>query len=281
VATFTDLFPPWLLVVIAILSIQIGAGIAKGLFDTAGPAGVVFLRTLFGGLIFVALWRPRVRGYRPRDYALVAICAATIATMMLTFYAAIDRIPLGVAVAIAFVGPLGVSVAMSRRAVDLAWVALAGIGILLLSPLTNADLDPVGVLLMLISALGWAVFILISRPVGRTFRHHDGLALSMCLAAVFVAPFGAAGALNVLRDPALLPLGIVVGLLSSAIPFALEFAALQKLPARAYGLLISLEPVIAALVGLVALQEGLEPRVVVGILLVTLAAAANARSGQA
>ena len=270
--------PPWLLVLVAVLSVQFGAAVAKQLFAITGPGGVVFLRTSLASVMFFALWRPKVRGYQPRDYLLIIIYGITIAAMMLSFYAAIDRIPLGITVAIAFAGPLTIAVVGSRRRSDLLWVVLAAVGIVLLSPLTNAALDLLGLVLAFVSALTWAIFILLSGRVSRAFPASAGLAIGMSIAALVSIPFGLVGAVSVLASPALIALGVVVAVLSSAVPFGLEFEALKRLPPPVYGLLTSLEPVVATVIGFIVLHETLGTREIAGIAMVTLAAAATARA---
>jgi inner membrane transporter RhtA len=270
--------PPWLLVVTAIVSVQVGAAFAKGLFDAAGSSGVVFLRTFLGGLILVALVRPRLRGHGAAAYRFMIVYGVTIAVNMLTFYAAIDRIPLGVAVAIAFCGPLSLSVIGSRRALDLLWVVLAVIGILLLSPITDSAVDPLGVGLAFVCAGAWATFILVTKRAGSLLPGNTMLAFAMCLAAFASAPFGLVGAFGVLAQPSLIGLALLVALLSSVVPFVLEFTALRHLSPRVFGLLMSLEPAVAALVGWALLGETLGREAWIGIALVTTAAAATARS---
>jgi inner membrane transporter RhtA len=274
----TAAIPPWLFILFAVLSTQFGAAVAKQLFDTVGTNGVVFLRTLISGIAFFLLWRPQVRGYRKQDYIIITAYGVTIAEMMLTFYAAINRIPLGIAVTIAFAGPLGVAVIGSRRLIDVAWVAVAAVGILLLTPLTASTLDLVGLFMALLSAIGWAVFILLSRRVTERFHENAGLTIAMCIAAVASLPFGLGGAVNALASMPLLALSVAVALLSSTIPFALEFQALKQVSARVYGLLVSLEPVVATIMGLIVLGEALGVREIAGIALVTIAAAATTRS---
>lgn len=272
------LIPPWMLVIIAVLSVQIGAATAKGLFDTVGPSGVVFLRTLLSGLMFLAIWRPSLWGYNRQAYVYIILYGISIASMMLSFYAAIDRIPLGITVAIAFAGPLGVAIFSSRRLLDLLWVALAAAGILLLSPITDVKLDPLGMLLALLSALLWAIYILLTKQVNQVVPGSATLALAMGVAALFSLPFGISGAINLLSNPSQIVLALVVALLSSAIPFWLEFRALKSLSPRVFGLLVSLEPVVAVIIGFVILQETLGLRELIGIGLVTMAAVATTRS---
>lgn len=272
--------PPWALVVGAVLSVQVGAALAKQLFDTGGPGGVVFLRTLFGGAMFYALWRPRLRGHSRQAYLHIAAYGFVIAMMMLAFYASIERIPLGISVAISFAGPLGVAVIGSRRVTDLLWVALAAVGVLLLSPFTNAALDPLGMVYCFFSAALWAVYILLSRRVIRVVDNNTALTFSMCAAAVFALPFGAGGAAHILIDPALALKGVVVALLSSAVPFALEFQALKSLSARSFGLLVSIEPVVATVIGFLWLREAISLPEIIGIGLVMGAVIATARGAK-
>lgn len=274
----TGAVSPWLLVVIAIISVQIGAAVAKQLFEVAGPAGVVFIRTSLTGLIFIALWRPNLRSLSRRDLIDMVLYGINIAVMMLSFYAAIERIPLGIAVAISFAGPLALAVFGSRRRVDIFWALLAGVGILMLTPITNGNIDPVGILLSFVSAASWATYVLLGKRVCNVMDGNSVLAMSILIAALVVMPFGIVGASKVLAEPSLILLSIFVALLSSAIPFWLEFEALRHLPPRVFGLLLSIEPVAATVVGFILLQEALGPREVIGILLVTIAAAATARS---
>ncbi|MFN8447983.1 MAG: EamA family transporter [Anaerolineae bacterium] len=272
-------FPqPWMLVIIAVVSVQLGAAVAKQLFDAIGFGGVVFLRTFFGGLIFMLFVRPRLRGYSRRVYGYIVIYGITITANMLSFYAAIERIPLGVAVAVAFIGPLGVAVLGSRRASDLVWVALAAVGILLLSPFTDVTLDLAGLLLAVVCGLVWGLYIVVTKRVGSLLPGNTMLALSMCVAALVAAPTGAVSAVGVLASPQLLLTGIVVALLSSVIPFWLEFRALKSLAPGTFGLLVSLEPVAASVMGWLVLHEELGLTKMVGIGLVTLAAIATARA---
>lgn len=269
--------PPWSLVVFGIISVQIGAAFAKGLFEVSGTAGAVFIRTLVAALLFMVIWRPRWRGHSRIVYLYMGVYGAVIAANMLLFYAAISRIPLGVTTAIAFAGPLLVAVLGSRKPMDFVWVALAGVGIILLTPLSNVALDSFGVLLAFITAASWALYIVLTKRVSGLLVGHTTLALSMCMAALVALPFGGVGAAKVLADPGLIVLGLLVALMSSAIPFALDFTAMKRLSSRVFGLLASVEPVAAAVIGLVVLHETLGLREVIGIGLVTVAAIATTR----
>lgn len=269
--------PPWLLVMFAIVSVQIGAAFAKGLFAVSGTGGAVFIRTFIGALVFTLIWRPRWRGYSRRVYLYIGLYGAVIAGNMLLFYASISRIPLGVAVAIAFAGPLLVAVLGSRKPMDFVWVALAAMGIILLSPLTNEALDPLGVVIAFMTAGAWALYILLTKRVSGLMEGHAALALSMGVAALVALPFGGLGAAKVLADPQLIVMALVVALLSSVIPFALDFTAIKRLSSRVFGLLASVEPVAATLIGLIVLHETLEVQDMIGIGLVTVAAIATTR----
>lgn len=282
--------PAPVLVLGAVASVQFGASLAKGLFDDVGPGGTVFLRVLFAALVLAALWRPRVRGLRRSELALVVAFGVSLAGMNLLFYEALHRIPLGVAVTLEFVGPLGVAVAGSRRALDLVWVALAAAGILLLVPLDSGDgvladfgaggTDVVGVLFALSAGAFWAAYILLAARAGEAFPGGRGLALAMIVAAVVLVPVGVAQGGSDLLALHVLALGAGVAMLSSAIPYSLELEALRRLPAHVFGVLMSLEPGMAALAGLIVLGEVLNAREIVAIGLVVAASAGAARSAR-
>ena len=266
-----------LLVLLAIASVQIGSALAKGLFDEIGPGGTVFLRLLFAALVLMAIWRPSPRGRSRNDLVLVVVFGLVLACMNLSFYSALDRIPLGAAVTFEFVGPLGVAVAGSRRPLDLVWVALAAAGILLLSDLGPGGLDALGIALALLAGAFWAAYILLSARVGQRFEGADGLALAMVVGTAVLVPVGVADAGGDLLVPWILAAGVAVAVLSSAIPYALEMEALRSMPTGVFGVLMSLEPGMAALAGYVLLGEGLAAREIVAILLVVAASAGASR----
>ena len=274
--------PPTSLVLLSIFSVQLGAAVAKGLFDQLGPGGTVFLRVGFAALVLLLLWRPSVRGYSGRDYLVAILFGLALAAMNFTLYQALDRIPLGVAVTLEFVGPLGVAVAGSRRMLDLLWVVLAAAGIVLLAPLDvlgEMDLDPVGVALALLAGLFWASYILLSARTGSTFPGGTGLVIALCISTAALVPVGIVDGGAALLDPGLLLAGFAVAVLSSAVPFSLELEALRRLPARVFGVLMSLEPAVAALVGFVILGERLGLRALAAVLFVTVAAVGASRFG--
>ncbi|HKH12904.1 MAG TPA: EamA family transporter [Rubrobacter sp.] len=268
--------PPTGLVLLSIGSVQFGAAIAKGLFDSVGPGGTVLVRILLSTLILMVLWRPKLGGYARGDYGLAVVFGLALAAMNLSLYLAIDRIPLGVAVTLEFVGPLGVAVAGSRRLLDGLWAVLAAAGVLLLAPLDvlgTTNLDPIGVMFALLAGAFWASYILLSARVGGAFPGGTGLVISLCVGTVVLLPVGITSAGFALLDPKLLLLGLGVAVLSSAVPYSLELSALRTLPTRVFGVLMSLEPAVAALVGFLILGELLDRRAVAAMLLVTTAAA--------
>ncbi|HEU0024201.1 MAG TPA: EamA family transporter [Thermoleophilaceae bacterium] len=268
--------PAPVLVLVAIASVQLGGALGKTLFDDVGPAGAVLLRVVLAAAVLAAAWRPRPRELDRADLWWIAAFGVSLAGMNLAFYAAIDRIPLGVAVTFEFVGPLGVAVAGSRRALDVLWVGLAAGGVLLLSDFGSSDLDGTGVALALLAGAFWAAYILLSVRVGQRFEGGDGLALAMVVAAVLLVPVGVSDGGADLLVPGVLALGLAVAMLSSVIPYSLELEALRRLPAGVFGVLMSLEPAMAALAGYVVLGEELAARELLAVVLVVTASAGAA-----
>ena len=262
------------MVLVAILSVQLGAAAATSLFDEVGPAGTVFYRMLFAALVLAAIWRPRRADMRGRpDRMLVLAFGFLLAAMNYSFYEALDRIPLGVTVTLEFVGPLGVALWTSRRRLDVFWVALAAAGVLLLAGPGGSTLDVLGVVLALVAGGFWGAYILVSSRVGATFEGGIGLALAMIVAAALMAAPGIAVGGSDLLDLRIVAVGFAVAMLSSLIPYSLELEALRRLPVGVFGVLMSLEPGVAALVGLVALGQGLSAAEAAGIALVVAASA--------
>ena len=258
-------------------SVQFGGAFAKTLFDEVGPGGTVLLRVVFAAVILAALWRPGLAGRSAEEWRLIVAYGFVLVAMNLSFYEALDRIPLGIAVTFEFVGPLGVAIAGSRRALDLVWVGLAAAGILLLSNFGTADLDGLGVALALIAGGFWAAYILLAARVGRRLPGGQGLALAMAVGAVMVAPFGLADAGGDIFSAEVLAVGLAVAILSSAIPYTLELEALRRLPEGVFGVLMSLEPAAAALAGFIVLGEDLAAQELIAIALVVTASAGAAR----
>jgi inner membrane transporter RhtA len=258
------------LVLGAIASVQIGAAIATRLFPDIGPAGTVFLRLALSALLVGALARPRLAGRRRADLGVALAYGTTLAAMNATFYEALDRIPLGVAVTVEFVGPLGVAIWGSRRARDVLWAVLAAAGVVLLTSGGSGSLDLAGVGLAAVAGVFWAAYILLAQRVGAAFPGATGLAVALIVGTVVVAPFGLVAAGGRLLHPGILGRGAGVALLSSAVPYSLELFALRRMRAAVFGVLMSVEPAMAAMSGLVFLGQHLHLRewVAVGAVMV-------------
>jgi inner membrane transporter RhtA len=272
------------LVLVAVSSTQLGSAFARTLFDDAGPGGTVLMRIAFAALVLVLLARPTFRGHERRRFGLALAFGFSLAAMNLAFYEAIDRIPLGIAVTIEFAGPLGVAVVGSRRARDFLWVVLAALGILLLvysSDGGEGGSDVLGLTLALVAGVCWAAYIVLSARVGRTFPGGGGLSLAMAFAALLVLPVGIADGGSALVRPEIIASGFGVAMLASALPYSLELEALRRLPQHVFGVLMSIEPAVAALAGLVVLGQELGARQLLGIALVVFASAGAASTSMA
>lgn len=272
--------PSPILVLSSMISIQIGAAIAVQLFPSVGTAGVVLMRVGFAAVILNILWRPRW-DFADRNAIWTAVLfGLSLAAMNYLFYLAIDRIPLGLAVTIEFVGPLGVAVAGSRRILDIVWVLLAAAGIILLSPWTGSKIDPIGIFFVLGAGLFWAVYIILSARIGKVYPGGSGLALAMMVGGIALLPFGIILSGPRLLDPIHILSGIGIAILSSAIPYSLDVEALRRIPTHIFGILMSLEPAVASLAGFLLLGESLEVRGIVALVLVTIATIGSTVFGQ-
>ncbi|MET9627039.1 EamA family transporter [Lentzea sp. NPDC006480] len=270
--------PPTALVLLGIVSVQVGAAVAKQLFTVAGAAGTVTLRLVVAALVLVVIWRPSLRLDR-RTLAVVVTYGVVLAGMNLCFYAALARIPLGAAVTIEFLGPLAVSVFGSRRWLDGLWVLLAGTGVVLLTRV-QGGLALSGVLFALAAGALWAAYILVTARLGSQTSDGKGLALAMVVGAVIALPFGITSAGTAMLDPVVLAAGFAVALMSSVIPYSLELEALRRMPPRVFGILMSMEPAVAALAGLVLLGEELKPAQWVAVCCVVIASVGATRSAR-
>jgi inner membrane transporter RhtA len=262
-------------------SIQLGAALSKPLFHRVGPAGTVWLRLVFAGIILLAFARPRIRAHSRQDIVLAVALGAVSGLMTLAFFEAIARIPLGIAVAVEFLGPLSVALAGSRRVLDGVWLVLAGAGIALLTlghPV-NGSLSGLGVGFALLAAIGWGTYILLTQAVGRRWPGMEGLAVSLSVSAIVTAPFGLAGGPSRFADGGLLISALGLALLLPLAPYALELAALRRLAARSFGVLMSLEPAIGAVFGFVILGQGLAGAGIVAVALVVIASLGATLSG--
>jgi inner membrane transporter RhtA len=270
-----------LLVLGSVVSVQVGAAVAKGLFPAVGAAGAVLLRLTVAATVLAVVTRPRLSRIS-RSALLPAVAfGGVIGVMNLTFYLSLTRLPLGPAVTFEFMGPLLLAVVRSRRPSDIAWAAVAGLGVVAVAWTRGGaaeSLDPVGVLLALGAGALWAGYIVLSKRVGRSLPGLTGLSIALVVAAVLIAPVGLVTAGSALVSPQTLAMGLAVGLLSAAVPWALEMHALRRLPARRFSVMQSLQPVAAAVVGFVVLGEALSHDQVAGIAMVCLASAATALS---
>lgn len=252
-------FIPFLAVLGAVTALGLGTSWAKhALFPAIGAQGTTALRVGLSALLLLLIWRPWRRALQPGDWRFVGLYGATLGLMNLSFYMALRTIPFGLAVAIEFAGPLTVAVLSSRRALDFVWVALAAVGLSLLLPwgLGDSALDPVGVLWALAAAACWGLYIVFGKRLGHLHAGHS-VALGLSVAALVVLPVGVWHAGTALLSPGVLLVGLGVAAISSAIPISLEMVALKRLPKQAFGIMISMEPAVAALLALVLLGERL------------------------
>lgn len=260
------------LLVVGMIATQIGASMAKGLFPLVGATGATALRLTLAAIILSVLFRPWRYRLDRAQWRAVLLYGGSMGTMNLLFYSALATIPLGIAVAIEFIGPLAVALAGSRKPVDFLWVGLAVLGLLVLLPIgqISGDLDPVGIMLAFGAGACWAAYIVFGQRASTGGGAHTA-ALGVSLAALIILPLGIASAGTALIQPAILPMALGVALLSSAIPYAIDMLVLPHLPARTYGILMSAEPALAAMSGFVILSEHLSLLQTAGIVAIVLA----------
>ncbi len=256
---------------------QAGAALAKSLFDELGPPGVVLLRLFFGAVAVWALRSPRLRTRSQTELLAAVALGVVLACMNLAFYESLQRLPLGVAVTVEFIGPLAVAVIGSRRPIDLLWVALAAAGVALLAESPGDDVSTLGLFFAALAGVFWAIYIVVGTWAGRVWHGTEALAPALAIGTILALPSGLESGGTDLGDPRLLAAGLGVGLLSSAVPYTLELEAMRRLPPHVFGVLLSLEPAVAAIVGLVFLDEHLQLRAVLAIALVVVASAGAAR----
>jgi len=246
------------LVVGSCLSLPFGAAVAAQLFPVLGPWGVTSLRVAIAALLLLVIVRPRPRRWTRQQWLAAVLFGVSLAAMNGFFYAAIDRIPLGPAVAIEFLGPLVLAAVLTRRVADAVWVgvALVGMALLGIDGMIGAEpLDPLGLLFILVAAGFWIMYIRMSARVGALIPGHGGLSIGLLVAAVLLLPVGVPASVTVAGAPDLLLLAAVTAVLSSVIPYTFELAALRRLPQRVFGVLLSLEPAFATLAGWMILGQ--------------------------
>lgn len=267
--------PPVPAVLLAIISVQCGAAIAKMLFPAIGAAGTASMRIGISALILLLAYRPNFKTITAKQWKAVIPYGLALGAMNLIFYIAIARIPVGLAVTLEFVGPLLLAITGSKRLVDYCWVLLATIGILLIAPWTNDRLDPVGIICALLAGAFWSAYIVLGGKVSKIMNDGDAVTIGMLFAALLVLPFGfLESGLNNLT-PKLFGMGIALALLSSAIPFTLEMKALGKLPPRTFSILMSLEPAAASICAFIFLKESLNFYEILAVVCVVIASAGS------
>lgn len=267
------------LVIGSCLSLPFGAAVAAQLFPALGPWGVTSLRVAIAALLLVVIVRPKPRKWTRSQWLAAVLFGVALAVMNGFFYAAIDRLPLGPAVAIEFLGPLVLAAALTRRLADAVWVGVALFGMLVLGidGLMGAEpLDPLGVLFILIAAGCWAMYIRMGARVGALIPGSSGLAVGLAVAAVLLIPVGIPVVATVAIDPQLLVLAAVTAVLSSVIPYSFELAALRRLPQRVFGVLLSLEPAFATLAGWLILGQDATALRMLAVALVVIASVGTA-----
>jgi inner membrane transporter RhtA len=265
------------LVVVGILSVQLGAGIAKNLFDDAAPTTLVWLRLATSAVVLAAVVRPSLRGRTAADWRVAVTFGITLGTMNWAIYQSFARIPLGIAVTIEFLGPLALAVAGSRRTRDLAWAFLAAIGVVLLG-LERGHLTWAGVGFALLAAASWAAYILLAASTGRRWAGLEGLTVASVVAAVLLTPFLVTWSGHGLGSPRVLLVGALVGLLSSVVPYSCEITALRTIRLSVFGILMSIEPGAAALAGIVVVHEYLSAAQWLALVCVVVASVGATRS---
>ncbi|OXB25540.1 EamA family transporter [Flavobacterium tructae] len=267
--------PPVYAVLLAIISVQCGAAIAKSLFPTIGAAGTASLRIGISAVILLLAYRPNLKAVTPKQWRIVLPYGLTLGAMNLVFYSAIERIPIGLAVTLEFIGPLLVAIVGSKRLLDYCWVVLAALGIVLIAPWSNDQIDPIGVLFALFAGALWAAYIVLGGKVSKIMHGGEAVATGMLFGAILILPFGIYenGLINL--TPKLFGMGVALALLSSAIPFTLEMKALGQLPPRTFSILMSLEPAAAAICAFIFLQEHLNFYEILAVICVVIASAGS------
>lgn len=267
--------PPVPAVLLAIISVQCGAAIAKTLFPAIGAAGTASLRIGISAIILLLAYRPNLKQITPSQWKIVVPYGLTLGAMNLIFYLAIERIPIGLAVTLEFIGPLLLAIIGSKRLIDYCWVLLAAVGIVLIAPWSNDRVDLLGVFYALLAGALWAAYIILGGKVSKIMHDGQAVATGMLFAAVLILPFGfyENGLANL--TPKFLGMGAALALLSSAIPFTLEMKALGQLPPRTFSILMSLEPAAATICAFIFLQENLNFYEILAVVCVVIASAGS------
>ena len=267
--------PPIYAVLLAIISVQCGAAIAKTLFPAIGAAGTASIRIGLSAIILLLAYRPNLKKITPQQWKIVIPYGLCLGAMNLIFYLAIERISIGLAVTLEFIGPLLVAIIGSKRLIDYCWVLLAGIGIALIAPWTNDHIDSLGVLFALLAGGLWASYIVLGGKISKIMKDGDAVSTGMLFAALLILPFGFYENGLAHLTPKLFGMGIALAFLSSAIPFTLEMKALGQLPPRTFSILMSLEPAAASVCAFIFLQESLNFYEILAVICVVVASAGS------
>lgn len=265
--------PPIPAVITAIISVQCGAAIAKGLFPEIGAAATASLRIGLSAVILLITFRPNLSKLNAKQWKYVLLYGSTLGLMNLIFYLAIERIPVGLGVTLEFVGPLILAISGSRKAIDFIWVSLSITGIALITPWTSNRLNIDGILLALLAGAFWAAYIVLGGKISKIMKGGEAVSAGMLVATIIVLPFGILSEGLSTLTPKLLGLGATLALLSSAIPFTLEMSALKKLPAKTFSIFMSMEPAVASLAAFLFLQEYLSITESIAVTCVVIASA--------
>ena len=267
--------PPVPAVLLAIISVQCGAAIAKTLFPAIGAAGTASIRIGISALILLLAYRPNLKAITREQWKIVVPYGLSLGSMNLIFYFAIERIPIGLAVTLEFIGPLLVAIIGSKRLVDYCWVLLAAMGIVLIAPWSNDKVDLLGVLFALLAGALWAAYIVLGGKISKIMNSGQAVSTGMLFAVILILPFGLFenGLANL--TPKFFGMGVALALLSSAIPFTLEMKALGQLPPRTFSILMSLEPAAAAICAFIFLQENLSFYEIMAVVCVVVASAGS------
>ena len=267
--------PPVPAVLLAIISVQCGAAIAKSLFPVIGAIGTTSIRIGISAILLLLAYRPNLFQITPKQWKLVVPYGLCLGAMNLIFYLAIQRIPIALAVTLEFIGPLLVAIIGSRRLIDYCWVLLAATGIILIAPWSNNRIDTLGVLFALLAGALWAAYIVLGGKISKIMNGGQAVSTGMLFAAILILPFGfyENGLVNL--TPKLFGMGIALALLSSAIPFTLEMKALGQLPPRTFSILMSLEPAAAAICAFIFLHENLSFYEILAVVCVVIASAGS------
>lgn len=267
--------PPVPAVLLAIISVQCGAAIAKTLFPAIGAAGTASLRIGISAIILLLAYRPNLKAITAEQWKIVIPYGLSLGAMNLIFYFAIERIPIGLAVTLEFIGPLLVAIIGSKRLIDYCWILLAAAGIVLIAPWSNERIDPLGVLFALIAGGLWAAYIVLGGKISRIMNDGQAVSTGMLFAAILILPFGFYENGLAHLTPKLFGMGVALALLSSAIPFTLEMKALGQLPPRTFSILMSLEPAAASICAFIFLQENLSFYEILAVVCVVVASAGS------